>query len=223
MGLISSNDQQKLRGAFASMTRPVRLLFFTQTIGCETCPQTRQILGELPPLSDKITIEEVNFVLEGDKAASYGVDRTPAIALTTLDEGGNERDSRIRFLGTPSGYEFLSLIQAVLLVGGKSPMLSDESLRRIAAVDKPVTLRVFTTPTCPHCPRAVAVAHEMAFSNPNITAYAVEATEFPDLSRQYQVTGVPKTVVNDQVEILGALPPDAFVAQALDPLAVESR
>jgi predicted DsbA family dithiol-disulfide isomerase len=55
----------------------------------------------------------------------------------------------------------------------------------------------------------------MAFANPHITAYAVEATEFPDLARQYRVTGVPKTVVNDRIEILGALPPDAFIEQAL--------
>ena len=55
----------------------------------------------------------------------------------------------------------------------------------------------------------------MAFANPNITAFAVEATEFPDLARRYQVNGVPKTVVNDAIEILGALPQDAFVQQAL--------
>jgi hypothetical protein len=55
----------------------------------------------------------------------------------------------------------------------------------------------------------------MAFANPNITAVAVEATEFPDLARKYEVSGVPKTVVNDAVEILGALPQDAFVEQAL--------
>jgi predicted DsbA family dithiol-disulfide isomerase len=55
----------------------------------------------------------------------------------------------------------------------------------------------------------------MAFASPQITAYAVEATEFPDLARRYQVTGVPKTVVNDEIEILGALPQDAFVQQAL--------
>jgi len=55
----------------------------------------------------------------------------------------------------------------------------------------------------------------MAFASPNITAVAVEATEFPDLARRYQVTGVPKTVVNDAIEILGALPQDAFVQQAL--------
>ena len=58
----------------------------------------------------------------------------------------------------------------------------------------------------------------MAFANPNITAFAVEATEFPDLARRYHVSGVPKTVINDQVEILGALPQDAFIEQALSAL-----
>ncbi len=62
----------------------------------------------------------------------------------------------------------------------------------------------------------------MAFANPNITAYAVEATEFPDLVRRYQVTGVPKTVVNEQVEILGALPEDVFVEQALGQLTIHN-
>ena len=61
----------------------------------------------------------------------------------------------------------------------------------------------------------MSLAHEMAFASPNITAVAVEATEFPDLARKYHVSGVPKTVVNDEVEILGALPEDAFVEQAL--------
>ena len=147
MSLISTADQQKLRESFAEMTRPVRLLFFTQTIGCETCPQTRQILDELPVLSDKIAIEELNFVLEGDTATQYGIDRVPAIAIVGQDDSGAERDSKIRFLGTPAGYEFIALVHAVLLVGGRGSSLSDPNRTRIAAVNTPVTLRVFTTPT----------------------------------------------------------------------------
>ena len=58
----------------------------------------------------------------------------------------------------------------------------------------------------------------MAFVNPLITAYAVEATEFPDLARRYHVSGVPKTVVNEEIEILGGLPQDLFVEQALSSL-----
>jgi hypothetical protein len=67
----------------------------------------------------------------------------------------------------------------------------------------------------------VSLAHDMAFASPSITAYAVEATEFPDLARRYMVTGVPKTVVTSgpddpaPVEILGAIPQDDFIEQTL--------
>ena len=147
MGLISAADQERLREAFGEMSRPVRLLFFTQTLGCETCMETRQILDELPALSDKITVEEVNFILEPDRAKQYEIDRVPAVALVGQDETGGERDSKIRFLGAPSGYEFMSLIQAVLLVGGRPAGLSEENRARVAAVNAPVTIQVFTTPT----------------------------------------------------------------------------
>jgi alkyl hydroperoxide reductase subunit AhpF len=147
MGLLAPADQDRLRESFAEMTSPVRLLFFTQVLDCETCVHTRQILDELPPLSDKITIEEVPFVLEKDKAAQYNIDRVPAIAVVGQNGSGAERDSRIRFLGAPAGYEFISLVQAVLLVGGRSSILSEANRQRLAAVDRPLTLQVFTTPT----------------------------------------------------------------------------
>src|SRR5262249_24424679 len=113
MALLSETDQGKLREAFADLKRSGNLLFFTQTVGCETCPLTRQILDEVAQLSDKITVEEVNVVLEGDKSKQYGVDRAPAIAILWTDEAGQVHDSRMRFLGAPSGYEFMSLVQAI--------------------------------------------------------------------------------------------------------------
>ena len=59
----------------------------------------------------------------------------------------------------------------------------------------------------------------MAFENAHITASAVAAVEYPDLVRQYRVTGVPKTVVNERVEILGAEPEVSFVAHVLESIA----
>jgi alkyl hydroperoxide reductase subunit AhpF len=144
MSLLSDADQQRLRESFASMVNPVRIVFFTQAFDCETCLETRQILDELPPLSDKITLEEVNFVLEREKAAQFAIDRAPGIAIVS----DADTDSRIRFLGAPSGYEFMSLIHAVRLVGGAQPTsLTPESQTRLAAVDRPLTIKVFTTPT----------------------------------------------------------------------------
>lgn len=48
-----------------------------------------------------------------------------------------------------------------------------------------------------------------------MTASVIEATSFPDLAQRYGVTGVPKTLVDDDVEIMGALPEAEFVAQVL--------
>ena len=55
----------------------------------------------------------------------------------------------------------------------------------------------------------------MAAANEKITADAIEATEFMELSRRFRVTGVPKTIVNDTIEIMGALPEEMFVRAAL--------
>jgi len=55
----------------------------------------------------------------------------------------------------------------------------------------------------------------MAVESPNVTSIIVEASEYPDLVRKYQVSGVPKTIVNERVEILGARPEEDFVRTAV--------
>jgi hypothetical protein len=55
----------------------------------------------------------------------------------------------------------------------------------------------------------------MARESPQIRASCVEAIEFMELSRKFRVTGVPKTIVNQSIEILGALPEDEFVRSVL--------
>jgi glutaredoxin-like protein len=212
MALLSEQDRQTLRTHLAAIADPVTLLFFTQTIGGpETALITKQILDEIAGLSDRVSIEEVNFILEKDRAAALGITAVPAIAVLKRDV-----DTRIRFLGAPAGYEFMSLIEAIILAGGKDSGLSHESKRLIAEhVAEPLDIKVFVTPTCPHCPRAVTLAHRMAFEHPLIHATCIEATEFMDLSRQYRVTGVPKAVVNGTIEILGAVPEETFVRTVL--------
>jgi glutaredoxin len=85
------------------------------------------------------------------------------------------------------------------------------SRARLGALDRPVHVQVFSTPTCVYCPRAVALAHRLALASPLVTATAWSVIEFPDLIRRYKVTGVPKIVVDTGVELLGAQPETAFV------------
>jgi glutaredoxin-like protein len=213
MSLLSERDRQTVQSHFAGLTHDVTLLFFTQTIGApETVLIAKQVVDEVASLSDRIAVEEVNLVLDREKSAQFGIDRIPAIVL--LRDGA---DTRMRFLGAPAGYEFSSLVESIVLAGGDDSGLTDESKQAIAEkATAPMDIKVFVTPTCPHCPRAVTLAHRMAVESPNISATCVEASEFHDLSRQYRVTGVPKTVSSGGAEILGALPEEEFVRGLLD-------
>jgi glutaredoxin-like protein len=212
MALLSEQDRQVVRDHLAGIAHKVTLLFFTQTIGePEGGLVARQVLDELRGLNDNVSVEEVNFVLDKERAAAYGITDIPAIAV--LRDG---EDLRIRFLGAPAGYEFMSLVEAVAMAGGDDSGLSDASKQLIAErVSAPIDIQVFVTPTCPHCPRAVTLAHRMAVEHPSIRATCVEATEFMELTRRYHVTGVPKTIVNGTIEILGAVPEETFVHTAL--------
>jgi len=208
MALLSEPDRQTVRTHLADIRHQVKLLFFTQTIGGpESALIARQVLDEVVSLNDRISLEEVNFILDKDRAAQYGITHIPAVVMLRDDA-----DTRMRFLGAPAGYEFMSLVEAVALAGGDDSGLSEASKKLIAEhVSAPLDIQVFVTPTCPHCPRAATLAHRMAVEHPLIRATCVEATEFMDLTRQYHVTGVPKTIVNGTIEILGAVPEDTFV------------
>ena len=59
-------------------------------------------------------------------------------------------------------------------------------------------------------------AHAFAVANPRVKAEVIEASEFPEMSRRYQVMGVPKTVINDQAEFVGAVPDEMFVNAVLE-------
>jgi alkyl hydroperoxide reductase subunit AhpF len=57
----------------------------------------------------------------------------------------------------------------------------------------------------------VRLAQHMAIASDRVRAVAIEATEFPELSRAYQVMAVPKIVMNDRVSFEGALPEAQFL------------
>jgi alkyl hydroperoxide reductase subunit AhpF len=141
MAILSSSDAARVREMLADLPGQVRLVYFTQTLNCETCEPTKQILGELAELSGQITVEEHNFLLEQDLAAGFGIDRVPAIAVVGAQDYG------VRFLGIPSGYEFMSLLDAIQIVSAGDSGLSEASRAMLAGVESPLALQVFVTPT----------------------------------------------------------------------------
>ena len=195
---LKSELQKKL----SPLKKKVKLLLFTQELDCQYCKDTHQLLQELSETTDMLELEVKNLILDKNDAEKYNIDKTPAIVM--LDEEG--KDYRIKFYGIPSGYEFSSLLEDILLLGTGEHGLPDKVVEQIKSIKNPVHLQIFVTPTCPYCPQSVITAHMFSYLNVNIQADMIEASEFPQLSNKYNVRGVPRTIINEDDYIEGAAP-----------------
>jgi glutaredoxin-like protein len=142
MSIIEPKDRDFLEKEFAAkLTGPVKLVMVTQEHECQFCKETREIVQELAELSDKITAEIYDFVADEDTIAPYGIARIPAIAVI------GAKDYGIRLYGIPSGYEFSSLIQTILMVSGGESGLKDATKKALAELKQDLHVQVFGTPT----------------------------------------------------------------------------
>lgn len=216
MSLLRDEDRQQIRKEFEALMTPVKVIVFTQERECQYCAETRQIAEEVAELSDKIDLEVYDLLADEEKAAEYGIDKLPALIVM---RGGDEpKDFGIRFFGIPSGYEFATLIEDIRMVSSGETGLSEATRKQVAGLQNPVHFQVFVTPTCPYCPRAVLLAHQLAMESDLIRGDMVEAIEFPHLSMKYQVQGVPRTVINETVHIEGAMPEAMVMARLQEAL-----
>ena len=210
MSLIPDENKEQIRNQLAEMlVSPVRLIMFTQELECQFCVQTKQLVTELAGLNDKILAEVHDFVADTELAKQFGVDKVPAMVIL------GQKDYGIRLYGLPYGYEFQTLMSALGAVSQGKTDLSEETKAKLHALNVPVHIQVFVTLTCPHCPTAAAMAHKFAIENDLITADVIDANEFPQLAIKYGVMGVPKIVVNEKIEFVGAVPENMFLEHVL--------
>lgn len=209
MPMLREKDRKTLEEWFQKLKVPVRLIVFTQEHECEYCQETRELAEEVAAASPKISVEVHDFVAEADLARQYGVDKIPAVAII------GEKDYGVRYYGFPGGYEFTSFVEDIIDVSTGEHGLSEQTLRELARLDRPVHLQVFVTPTCPYCPHGVRLAHKLAIASDRIRADMVEAIEFPHLANKYQVYGVPLTVINETIRVEGAVPEGRLVQEVL--------
>lgn len=166
------------------------------------CRETRSFAEEIASLSDKLSVQVYNFITDKEMAEKYGVERIPAIVLLDKDD----TDHGVKFYGLPGGYEINSFLGAIIEMSGKREELPAEIVSRIKKIDRDVHIQVFVGLGCPHCPAAVAAAHRLAMENSRIKGDMVDVNNFVPLAQKYNVTGVPKIVINDRYELLGAHP-----------------
>ena len=221
MRFIAEKDAGELKAHLGSiLTAPVSLDLFVRPVTglwvpgrreCETCDDTRRLLEEVAALSDHIVLRVHDVIEEPEAAAVAGldVDQVPTLVLTGAAQG------RVRFLGIPAGLEFGTLLRSLVDVAHGSTGLAEATREALRGLARDVHIRVFVTPTCPFCPGVARIAHQMAVESPRVTADVVEAEEFPELAALYRVRGVPKVVVNDVVEFVGAQPEALFLEHVL--------
>jgi glutaredoxin-like protein len=141
MELLRDSDVTEIRARLQEMVNPVRLVHFTQELNLEYARETRQLLQELAQISDKLSLEICNFLLDKEKVAEYAVDKVPATVIR------NGKDFGIRYFGLPAGYEFSTLLDAILAVSKGDSALKPASREKLAKLTQPVHLEVFATPT----------------------------------------------------------------------------
>ena len=217
MALLNDQIRDQVRNEFDALTGEVKLVLFTQKMECQYCSETRELAEELASLTDKIAIEIFDFEDDQEAVETYNIDKIPAMAIV---KGGDEpQDYGIRLYGIPSGYEFSTLLEDILMVSSGDSGLSDQTKTELAELTTPLHLQVFVTPTCPYCPRAVRLAHMMAMESHLVTGDMVEAIEFPHLSNKYNVMGVPRTVINEHAYLEGAAPEAMLMAKVREAIA----
>ncbi|MFO7887359.1 MAG: thioredoxin family protein [Eubacteriales bacterium] len=207
MALLNDEIRTNLEEVFGKMKKEVTIALFTKEDGCETCKDTLDFMKEIEEVGEKIKLEEYDVEKDSKKAEELKVEMTPSIVL--LDSEG--KDQGIKFYGIPAGHEINSLITGLIEVSGAGEEIPAALKERIAKIQNPVDIKVFVTLGCPHCPGAVAKAHKLALENPNINAQMIEAQTFSELSDKYDVSGVPKIVINEEHDLVGNQPIEKFL------------
>ena len=142
MAILTDDVTAQLKEEFQRLVNPVRLAVFSQALAEPESEQVRRMVEELAALDGRLALESYNFVLDAEKVKELGIARIPAIAVL-----GADKDYGIRLYGMPTGYEFGTLVDAILDVSSGDSGLAAETRAILGGLTSPVHLQVFSTPT----------------------------------------------------------------------------
>ena len=144
--LLNDDVRSQVNEAFNELREPVQILFFGSKEQCEYCDDTLKLVEEIASLSDKLSVQIFDVEADPEVADNYNVSLTPGLVIAAESDDGPV-DYGVRYAGIPSGHEFSSLIQDLLLVSGRDSGLNEQTREFLANLKEPVYLQVFVTPT----------------------------------------------------------------------------
>ncbi|MFW9894459.1 MAG: thioredoxin family protein [Candidatus Thorarchaeota archaeon] len=170
---------------------------------CMACEGVYDLLKSLAEYSNgKLKIEELSTEEDEEEAKKYNVSRIPAILF--IDENDKEL---IRYLAHPTGSEFVPFLNSIQYFSGVRPFYADQIITHLKKI-KESKMKLFITPTCPYCPATVPVLTLFSIvSKGKIKSEIIDVNLNPDIGTQYQVQGVPMTVINEKDVIHGMFTP----------------
>ena len=209
--LIDERSQEALREKFQrELQNEVSLSLFIGPDNKEYCDFTVQLCEELNGLDRRI---KPTVYRNGDeKTTELGVIRTPTV-LIGWDDG-----YQVRYTGAPAGQEAGGFIEAISLISRRDSGLQEDSKAKLQNIDRSVSIQVYVTPTCPHCPRAVLLAHQIAIeAKGRVESECVEASQNMALAMRFNVSSVPQQVINGDMSSvsIGVQPEARFVNDVL--------
>jgi glutaredoxin-like protein len=144
--LLDKQIVDQIAEAFAQLKEPVEILFFGSNRDCEYCAEIQQLLEEVAAIHDKISLKIYDFQADKNVADQYNVDKYPAIVIAAKD-GEQISNLGVQFSGIPSGHEFATLINDIIMVSNRDSGLSPAAREFLRNLNKPLLLQVFVTPT----------------------------------------------------------------------------
>lgn len=214
--ILSDDDIEIIEKEYWSkLIDPVEIIYInsnSEDPTCQYCTLIKELYNEITNRSSKLVLKEIMFENDPEISAKYNVDTPPVTILIGKNKGA------IKYYGIPAGQEFPSFLEAIVMISTGKHELSNKLTEEIMKIDKPVNIKTFVTPSCPYCPVMVFTSYQFAMINEYIESEGWEVTEFPTVSARYDITAVPKIVVNDEVEWEGLVPPEYLLERIKEAL-----
>lgn len=198
-----------VKRAAAALTSDIELLFFGSGSNPGPSLEALQVSQMLRDAGPGIKLKVFDAEGDPERCRQESVLFFPTMILVGRNRG------TLRFLGAPAGYGLRILADALSIASSGPSGLQPRTVDKLAALKKPVNIKVFISPESEYCARPAGLAAKMAAESPLVATELINTPDFPVLSQRYRVETSPRTIVNDRVEFNGARAEDEFVEKVL--------
>ena len=219
MVLLTDQNRKELKRRFRKdLKRDIVFNLFTTTPSlltipgreCHDCPRAQELLEEICALSPKIQLKTYNFFDDLESKREYDVDKIPAIVTESEDA------NRLVFYGIPQGHQFSVFLEGMERMSREVSSLTNTTRKGFSRLERLVSLRVFVSANSANAAAVAQLAQAAALQSRLIRTEIIDVNGFPELRRAYNVSAVPKTIINDIVHIDGMISESLLLERVLE-------